>query len=159
MRARYPRCLTLALPGWFPLLNAGDAHAMTEILGEHMRVLRMLNDEHSDEMGMLIAYRRFLQARGAPALATLLEFMAVYGSTLPSAWQRGHRLPAFQRQNLRRLIMALEPDLGAVLDNPGFIAIADAIRRCTVSAQAQRTMKGKDYRDIRYDLLPPSPIS
>ena len=47
----------------------------------------------------------------------------------------------------------MTPPLTEVLDNPGFKAIAGAVRRATVSAQAMKAMN-KDYREIRYDLLP-----
>lgn len=40
----------------------------------------------------------------------------------------------------------------AILDDHGFQAVASAVRRSTVSAQALKAM-GKDYREIRYDLL------
>ena len=50
--------------------------------------------------------------------------------------------------------MAMTPALTEVLDNPGFKAIAGAVRRATVSAQAMKAMNHKDYREIRYDLLP-----
>ena len=46
------------------------------------------------------------------------------------------------------------PKLTAVLNDPGFQAVAAAIRSSTVSAQAQKAMNRPDYREIRYDLLP-----
>jgi hypothetical protein len=46
------------------------------------------------------------------------------------------------------------PNLSQILSDPGFQAVADAIRRATVSAQAQKAMNRPDYREIRYDLLP-----
>lgn len=50
--------------------------------------------------------------------------------------------------------MATAPRLSEVLDNPGFQAVASAVRKATVSAQAMKAMNHKDYREIRYDLLP-----
>jgi hypothetical protein len=46
------------------------------------------------------------------------------------------------------------PRLTPVLNDPGFEAVAAAIRNATVSAQAQKAMNRPDYREIRYDLLP-----
>lgn len=46
------------------------------------------------------------------------------------------------------------PTLTPVLNDPGFQAVAAAIRNATVSAQAQKAMNRPDYREIRYDLLP-----
>ncbi len=145
---------TIALPHWFPLDSLDDAKVMLDILDEHQTIVRSLQDNHSDEIGMLIDYRRFLQARGEPAVETLIHFMGAYGSLLLRAWQQGRRLPAFSPENFRRILMAMTPALTEVLDNPGFKAIAGAVRRATVSAQAMKAMNYKDYREIRYDLLP-----
>jgi hypothetical protein len=145
---------TIALPDWFPLDSRNDAKVMLGILDEHQTIVRSLQDNHSDEIGMLIDYRRFLQTRGEPAVQMLIHFMGAYASLLLRAWQQGRRLPAFSPENFRRILMAMTPPLTEVLDNPGFKAIAGAVRRATVSAQAMKAMNHKDYREIRYDLLP-----
>jgi hypothetical protein len=79
--------------------------------------------------------------------------MSAYGSLLLRAWQQGRRLRAFSSQNFRRILMATAPRLSEVLDNPGFQALADAVRRVTVNAQFQRANK-HEHRDVRYDLFP-----
>lgn len=145
---------TIALPGWFKLHGRDDAKMMLDILDEHQTIVRSLQDNHSDEIGMLIAYRRFLQAREEAAVEMLIDFMGAYGSLLLRAWQQGRRLRAFSSQNFRRILMATAPRLSEVLDNPGFQAVASAVRKATVSAQAMKAMNHKDYREIRYDLLP-----
>ncbi len=143
---------TIALPGWFHLDSSDDAALMLDILAEHQMIIRSLQDDHSDEIGMLIAYRRFLQARGEPALQMLIEFMGAYGSLLLRAWQQGRRLRAFRAENFRRILMATTPKLTEVLDNPGFQAVANALRRATVSAQFLRA-NNREHREIRYGLF------
>lgn len=49
--------------------------------------------------------------------------------------------------------MGSAPRLGEILNDPGFQAVAAAIRRATVSAQVQKAMGNADHREIRYDLL------
>lgn len=49
--------------------------------------------------------------------------------------------------------MGTAPTFSKLLDDPSFTAIADAVRRSTVSAQAMKAMKKPDYREIRYGLL------
>ena len=49
--------------------------------------------------------------------------------------------------------MGTAPELMEILDDPGFRAVAAAVRRATVNAQALKSMGNKDYREIRYDLL------
>jgi hypothetical protein len=47
---------TLALPGWFSIEHQEDARVWQEILDEHQRIIRGLQDDHSDEIGLLVAY-------------------------------------------------------------------------------------------------------
>lgn len=49
--------------------------------------------------------------------------------------------------------MGMAPKLTEILKDSGFQAISAAVRKATVSAQAQKAMKKPDYREIRYDLL------
>jgi len=145
---------TIALPGWFRLDTAERAARFLTILSEHQTVLRTLRDDYSDEVGLLVAYRRFLQTRGESAAALLIDFLSRYGAMLLGAWQEGRRLRAFRTDNLKEVLMAVAPQLSEVLVNPGFVSVAAAVRRATVNAQALKAMKRTDYRDIRYDLLP-----
>ena len=78
---------TLAIPGWFVINNADDALTFLSILNEHQRVVRSLQDDHSDEIGLLIEYRRFLEIRGESSILKLIEFMSRYGAlVLSSPW-------------------------------------------------------------------------
>jgi hypothetical protein len=144
----------MALPGWFAIKNESDAQAFLQILEEHKRVVRSLIDDHSDEIGLLIEYRRFLEARGEAAVPILIDFMARYGMLVLRARESGRKIPQFSTYQLEKIIMANAQKLSEVLAEPGFRAIAAAIRAATVNAQAQKAMNRPDYREIRYDLLP-----
>lgn len=145
---------TLAIPGWFTLNASADAEAFLSILTEHQRVIRSLQDDHSDEIGLLIQYRRFLELRGESSVATLIDFMARYGALVLRAREQKRIIAQFSTVNLERLLMQNALKFTEVLNDPGFQAVADAIRRSTVSAQAQKAMNRPDYREIRYDLIP-----
>lgn len=145
---------TIALPGWFSVESPEHARAFLEILDEHQRSIRALEDDHSDEIGLLIDYRRVLEARGENAFAMLMDFMARYGTLVVRARERKRRIPQFTTDNLQRLIMGNAPKLSDLLGDSGFKAAAAAIRASTVNAQAQKAMNRPDYREIRYDLLP-----
>jgi hypothetical protein len=144
----------LAIPGWFVLNRPADAEAFLSILEEHQRVVRSLQDDHSDEIGLLIQYRRFLELRGKNSILTLVDFMSRYGALVLRAREQKRRIAQFSTDNFERLLMQNAPKLTAVLNDPGFQAVAAAIRSSTVSAQAQKAMNRPDYREIRYDLLP-----
>ncbi|MEA2642191.1 MAG: hypothetical protein QOF51_3585, partial [Chloroflexota bacterium] len=144
----------LALPDWFVINSRDDADDWLAILDEHRRVVASLQADHSDEIGLLISYRRFLEQRGKTAADALIDFMGAYGAFLVPARDRGRRLPAFTTAHAHRVIGGLMADYVEILGAPGFQAVAGAIRRATVSAQALKAMGGRDYREIRYDLLP-----
>jgi hypothetical protein len=141
----------LALPDWFPIRTQADSDRWLEILSEHRAVIRSLRDDRSDEIGLLLLYRRYLEKRGKKALLTLACFIQDYGVFLLRERERGRRLKQFQTVHLEDIFMQ-EEDYSRILRNPGFQAIADAIRSATVSAQALKAAK-RDHREIRYELL------
>lgn len=144
----------LALPDWFPMESPDDAQAWLAILDEHRRVLAGLRDDRSDEIGLLIGYRRFLQARGPAALDALLEFMGAYGPFVLRARELKRRVAQFTTDNFRALVGRMMGTYLEILDDLGFQAVAAAVRRATVSAQTLKALGRTDYREIRYDLLP-----
>jgi hypothetical protein len=144
---------TIALPGWFPIESRDDANVWLGILDEHKRVLRGLQDDHSDEIGLLVGYRRFLEKRGDRALWALVEFMEHYSPFLISAREQGRRVRTFRTDYFGRIVMSIAPNLTEILSDSGFQEVATAVRKATVSAQAQKAMKKPDYREIRYDLF------
>ncbi|MBV6434537.1 MAG: hypothetical protein IANPNBLG_04790 [Bryobacteraceae bacterium] len=145
---------TLALPGWFELNNAGDAALWLSVLEEHSLILRNLEDRNSDELGMLIQYRRFLEHGGAHGIYELLVFLETYGIFLIRKRAQDSRRHRQFSINLLEKILMPHSDYLAILQNPGFRALASAIRSATVSAQTLKRNKSRDYREIRYDVLP-----
>jgi hypothetical protein len=144
---------TIALPGWFRIEKRRDAEDWLAILDEHQRVIRGLQDDHSDEIGLLVTYRRFVEQRGEMAVWSLVEFMEHYGPFLIRAREQNRRVRSFRTDHFRRIVMGTAPQLTKILSDQGFQAVAAAVRRATVNAQAQKAMKKSDYREIRYDLL------
>lgn len=143
----------LALPDWFPIYTQADSDLWLEILADHRAVIRSLRDDRSDEISLLLAYRRYLEKRGRKALVSLSCFIQDYGVFLLREREQGRRLKQFQTVHLEKIFMQ-DQEYTNMLSNPGFRAVADAIRSATVSAQAMKAMKRPDYREIRYDLLP-----
>jgi hypothetical protein len=146
---------TLAAPGWFPLETEADADLWTMTLEEHQAVIRRLRDDHSDEIGLILAYRRFLERRGPKPAFTLLEFMDQYGIFLlrERASDPNSKRKQF-RSDYLEAILNQQDEYKPIINNSGFKAVAAAIRSATVSAQAMKSMGTRDYREIRYDLLP-----
>jgi hypothetical protein len=142
----------LALPGWFTIETPADALDWIAILDEHSLILRRLKPDHGDEVALVGSYRNFLQSRDAVASARFLAFLAEYGSFLMRARASGRKISGFRSDHVRRILMGVEQPLSSIFDDLGFVAVADAVRRATVSAQSLKSM-GKDHREIRYGLL------
>ncbi|MDI3462623.1 MAG: hypothetical protein OJF50_001444 [Nitrospira sp.] len=143
----------IALPGWFPIVSKRDTELWLATLDEHQRVIRGLQDDHSDEIGLLVTYRRFLEKRGEVGTWALVEFMEHYGPFLIRVREQKRKVRSFRTDYFRRIVMGTAPKLMEVLNNLGFQAVAAAVRKSTVNAQAQKAMGRSDYREIRYDLL------
>lgn len=149
---------TLALPGWFRIENRQDAEDWLGILYEHQRIVRGLQDDRSDEIGLLVNYRRFLEKRGESALWALLEFMEQYGALVMrvnGTTLNGQKrwMTRFTDVYLRRVLMGTDGKLLEIVNAPGFEAIARAVRQATVTAQNKRARGEEVWRGIRYELL------
>ncbi|MHB1006512.1 MAG: hypothetical protein ACYC3S_12855 [Chloroflexota bacterium] len=143
----------LTVPGWFPLGDPERARVWLSILEEHRRIVRGLKDDHSDQIALLLQYRRFLERRATTGLLTLLDFMSAYGQFLIRAREQNPRVPAFTTSNLKEVTMGLRADYGQILEDSGFLALAGAVRQATVTAQYWKS-KREEHREIRYDLIP-----
>jgi hypothetical protein len=143
----------LAIPDWFAVDSADGSELWLETLGEHVSILRRLEDKNSDELGMLQQYRRYLEQRGSGATLHLLTFMESYGIFVlrkrgQNQWRHRQFLVSHVEAILNHQAVYRE-----ILNSPGFKALAGALRSATVSAQVLKRNK-QDYRDIRYDILP-----
>ena len=157
--ARAVSALTeLVVPGWFRIEDTQDAIDWLAILDEHRAIVRGLEDSHSDELALLLSYRRFLEQRGPSALIGLLDFAGAYGNHVLRVREAGRRIRQFNTDLFGRVVVAMEPKYAQILEDEGFKAVAAAVRRATVGAQVMksRVRQGlaRDHREIRYGLLP-----
>ena len=143
----------LAIPDWFELRTARQADAWLRTLEEHDVVLRRLNDSHSDELALLQLYRRTFQMRREESIGAFLEFLADYGTLVFRRRAENHwLLPQFTLQGAIGILGA-DGDLESMVGNPGFLAVAAAVRSATFGGQAGRSNGKPDYRETRYGLF------
>ena len=143
----------LAIPDWLELRTTADRELWLRTIDEHDTVVRRLTDSHCDEFALLKQYRRIFQARSEESIPELMDFLVNYGGLLFKRRARDHRsLPQF---TVAGMLPILEHDrnLRVALSNPGFQAVAAAIRSSTVGAQGARHSGKPDHREIRYGLL------
>lgn len=138
----------IGLPGWFPVTEENAADWM-EILEEHRKVLVLLNEDRSEEADLLLLYRDFLSATDE---RTLLEFLASYALHVVRSRERKRFVRQFTTKNLRRLLVSLSSSFKEIVDDPGFRAVAGAIRRSTVTEQYHKS-QGNQVFEIEYGLF------
>ncbi len=124
------------------------------MLDEHIEVLRVLNEERSEEAELLFLYRDFLSADKGQALSAqaFLEFLSSYAAFLVRARERKRFVRQFTTKNLRRLLMNLNSKFKEIVEDPGFRVVAAAIRRSTVTEQYHKS-KGNQVFEIEYGLF------
>lgn len=146
---------TIAVPGWFHVNSKEDVDLWKEVLDEHQQIIRNLDETHSDEITLLLEYRQALQLQERQALFQLITFMADYGAFWMSATSNPKRqyVPRFATTTMERMVKSMATDILPILQNPGFQAVSRAIRKSTVSAQAQKAMGQKPWREVRYGLI------
>ncbi len=138
----------IGLPGWFPV-SEENADEWLEILDEHRKVLILLNEERSEEAELLFLYRDFLSATDTQSL---LEFLTSYAPQVVRSRERKRFIRQFTTKNLRRLLVILKSRFREIVDDPGFRAVAGAIRRATVTEQYHKSQNNQVF-DIEYGLF------
>lgn len=139
----------IGLPNWIRVENEGDITDALEVLDEHEAIVRQFDESHSDAYNLLLLYRDFVSSND---LWPFFDFTAAYSSYLISQRERpAGRARQFSEENLRRLIVNVEPGLSKILETPGFQHIAYAIRQSTVVAQYRKGQNDRRY-DVRYGL-------
>jgi hypothetical protein len=139
----------LNLPGWVIVHKDEDVQTYQEVLQEHEEIVRQFAENRGEELDLLIKYRDFIAADN---LDPFFEFTTAYSSWLISAGEKpGFPPRKFTTRNLRRLLVSVQPHLSEILESPGFVNIAYAIRQSTVVAQYRKKEGDRRY-DVRYGL-------
>lgn len=139
----------IGLPGWIRVGNESDVADALQVLSEHESIVRQFDESHGDAYNLLLSYRDFVSGND---LWPFLEFTTAYSGYLISQRERtGGRARQFSEENLRRLIMNVEPQYSRILESSGFKNIAYAIRQSTVVAQYRKQQGDRRY-DVRYGL-------
>lgn len=145
----------LVLPQWVPTIESvADADFFIELLTEHEIIVRNLIEKNSDEYSLLQTYRTFLSARDLSAFYQFTQGYATH--VMQSLTGEGFPARRFQIHNLEALIMAHDPSLAEIVQNPGFRRVATAIRQSTVTRQyykaRRKELKIEDPYGVRYGL-------
>lgn len=138
----------IGVPGWFPIVDRRSAEEWLCILDEHEKAIQSLNEKRPADVGVLLRYRDFLSSG---LLADALDFFTCYDINMMHRLAAGDYTVAFSTDNLRRLLMSY-PSVKEIVNNPGFVAVAAAVRRATIKAQIRKARTGRVVFDIQYGL-------
>ncbi len=140
----------LNLPGWVIITNHDDVAAYQKIFAEHENIVRQFAENKGEELELLTRYRDFIVA---DHLDPFFKFTTAYSSWIISQGGKSKFPPRqFTTKNLRRMIVNNQNNLRHILDLPGFINIARAIRESTVRAQYRKNKKNDKRYTVRYGL-------
>jgi len=142
---------TLILPQWFQSIDTlEEADKYISLLDEHQGIIRNLDEQKGNEYELLLRYRDFLSARD---LRSFFQFNKGYHKHVMSKMIKGKYPPKrFTTNNLEMLIMAHDKKLKPILQDEGFLHIAEGIRRSTVILQYQKRSKADPLYEVRYGL-------
>jgi hypothetical protein len=151
---------TINLPAWAPPITAPEqADAFLSLLTEHERVITTIKttkgDEASEEIELLRRYRDFLSGRDA---THFFDFAAHYGDYYLAKRHRNQYAGQFtvagieHLENLMTQTNNREKLLHPITQDPGFRAIATAIRQATVTAQYRAAREPGYPFEVRYGL-------
>jgi hypothetical protein len=137
----------IELPRWMRVGSQDDVGEYKEVIEEHEGIIRNI-DEEKGGYDLLVCYRDFVSGGKWDAF---FDFTAAYGQFLMRELDREHYwVKPFTTHNLEVLIMKSNEPLIPILGTPGFLNIAEAIRRSTIVPQYRG--RDKSEYDIRYGL-------
>jgi hypothetical protein len=141
---------TIGIPRWVDKVETkADSQQFLNMLDEHERVLRPLDEKRGLDYALLCNYRDFLSDRD---LRHFFEFTAAYSSYLTNKLDNREYVNQFTTTNLEVLIMAQDKKLKPILESEGFQNVAAAIRQSTVNPQRAKASGRQAVYDIRYGL-------
>jgi hypothetical protein len=143
---------TFALPMWLPL--KAETKALEEALGAleaHHDLIAALREGGPDELAILAHYRRFITFGDAD---DWIEFAVAYSQHRVSNMVDASWMPHLQVELLERTLMNnTHKDYRPLLENPGFRAIAAAIRHCTAQTRYFKDVKNRPITfNVRHGL-------
>lgn len=143
----------VATPDFIAYKNIDEAHEWIEML-EHQKALIGNIDEQGDAIKGLLTYRNFLGATGKSSLNYFNDFSFWYSSYLMQKLTKGNRfIRSFKIEHLNKFYNYMNTEnlnLTEIIQNDGFLAVAQAIRKSTVTLQY--TPKNQRKFEIRYGL-------
>ncbi len=137
----------IQIPDFIEIGSKEDVHEWVEILQEQMSIIGRMKEENDATPGLMI-YRNFISGS---KIEDFFKFSFWYAEYLMSQLSKQNKPKAFTINTLNKLFISMdnqEISLKSIIENEGFKAVAEAIRKSTVSLQY--LSKEKRKYEIRY---------
>lgn len=145
---------SINLPNWVKPTTRMDLARMTDVLEEHVGIVRSLREDRGDQFNLLVHYRNFLSGHD---MKPFFAFTTAYSSFLVQQVERGEYVHPFTIINLETVLMNSDDEKKSfqrITSTPGFRNIASAIRHSTVIPQGRKRKGagGSPTVGVRYGL-------
>ena len=137
------------IPSFIEYTNQEEGYQWLNFLYSQRKILEGI-EERGDAINGLLNYRNFLSSAD---LTSFLDFMRWYATHLMQALSNNKYVAPFKTNCLNQIFFAMDNqnlNLKEIIENPGFQAVAKAIRKSTVSLQYSPP-ENRQY-DIRYGM-------
>lgn len=119
----------LGIPDFIGFSNQEEAEKWLIILEEHLQRIDRIDENNSSNIAMLQNYRDFFSASD---FDKFFEFAYDYSTfVISSLNEKKYYIEPFTKQNMEEL-MSTQTKFSEILNNKGFISIANAIRNSTI---------------------------
>lgn len=146
----------IQIPDFIEIGSKADVQEWTEILQEQILLVRRMkermeikgNKGENDATPGLMIYRNFISGSN---INDFFKFSYWYAEYLMSQWSKQIKVNWFTINTLNKLFISMDNQeirLKSIIENEGFKAVAEAIRKSTVSLQY--LSKDKRKYEIRY---------
>lgn len=137
----------IQIPDFIEITCKEDVQEWAEILQEQMTIIGKMKEEHDATPGLMM-YRNFISGSN---VYDFFKFSYWYADYLTSQLSKDNKPRAFTINTLNKFYISMdnqEISLKAIIENEGFKAVAEAIRKSTVSLQYLQ--KDRRKYEIRY---------
>lgn len=140
----------IQIPDFVEIGSKDDVHQWTEVIDDQIRIIGGLKEEHDATPGLMM-YRDFISGSN---IHDFFKFSYWYAEYLMSQLSKQNKPRAFTINSLNMFYNSMdnqEISLKTIIENDGFKAVAEAIRKSTVSLQY--LPKDKRKYEIRYGVV------
>ena len=139
----------LAMPDWFSINSKEDKKLWNELVNDHEKVLKSLDEDKQEDMQLLMYYRDFLSSS---EWKRFFLYLSSYASIYMQRREKKKYAVQHSLSILERMCQQMGIKYGDIITNESFKEVARAIREATVQEQYRKSQKKQQFQ-IKYGLF------